>query len=556
MNRPAAALWTALAWAGLSLMPSFGAEAAPVQPAALKAWQDMRFGLFIHWGPVSLTGREIGWSRGAATPVADYDRLYLQFNPTNFDARAWASVAKAAGMKYVVLTTKHHDGFCLWDTKQTDYNIMRSPFGRDVVKELAAACKAEGLAFGTYYSVCDWHHPDFPRTSPGGRVRREKHDLEAYTAYLERQVAELVRNYGPLILMWFDVPQEFDRARGVRLINLVRGLQPSLIVNNRSGAPGDYDTPEQKIGGFNLDRPWETCMTICRQWAWKPDDAMKSLKECLQTLVLTAGGNGNLLFNVGPMPDGRIEERQVERLREMGAWLAKYGESIYGTRGGPFRPDGALASTRRDDVIYLHVLQAGAAPVSLPPLPRKILRAEMLTGGGVEVRQTDEAVTLTLAPDAVNEIDAIVKLTLDGSAMDLPALGAPAKTATEVRLPDGRRVRASNVFQGNAAHGPAKALDGDARTRWATDAGVRQAWLEIECPAPVKVSSVTLAEAFDRVRAFELQYRDGAEWRTILRGTTIGRTFTKTFEPVTASVFRLHLTDATDGPTLWEIGLE
>lgn len=556
MHRLAAALLTALAWAGPFQVPAFGADAAPVQPAALKAWQDMRFGLFIHWGPVSLTGREIGLSRGAATPVADYDRLYLQFNPTNFDARAWASVAKAAGMKYVVLTTKHHDGFCLWDTKQTDYNIMKSPFGRDVVKELAAACRAEGLAFGTYYSVCDWHHPDFPRTSPGGRVRREKHDLEAYTAYLERQVTELVRNYGPLILMWFDVPQEFDRARGVRLINLVRGLQPSIIVNNRSGAPGDYDTPEQKIGGFNLDRPWETCMTICRQWAWKPDDAMKSLKECLQTLVLTAGGNGNLLFNVGPMPDGRIEERQVERLREMGAWLAKYGESIYGTRGGPFRPDGGLASTRRDDVIYLHVLRAGVAPVTLPLLARKILRAEMLTGGGVDLRQTDEAVTLTLAPDAVNEIDAIVKLTLDGSAMDLPAPGAPAKAAAEVRPADGRRVRASNVFREDAAYGPARALDGDARTRWATDAGVRQAWLEIEYPAPVKVSSVTLAEAFDRVRAFELQYRDGAEWRTILRGTAIGKDFTKAFEPVTASVFRLHITDATDGPTLWEIGLE
>src|SRR5262249_39545565 len=140
----------------------------PADPGALARWQGMRFGMFIHWGPVSLTGKEIGWSRGAATPVDVYDGLYRRFQPTNFDADAWVSVAKAAGMKYVVLTTKHHDGFCLWDTRQTDYNIMNSPLRRDAVKELAAACKRQGLAFGTYYSVCDWHHPAFPLGSPGG----------------------------------------------------------------------------------------------------------------------------------------------------------------------------------------------------------------------------------------------------------------------------------------------------------------------------------------------------------------------------------------------------
>ena len=146
----------------------------PAKPEAIERWQDMRFGMFIHWGPVSLKGTEIGWSRGSQIPIAEYDSLYKQFNPTQFNADQWVAIAKSAGMKYIVLTTKHHDGFCLWDTKLTDYNIMNTPFHRDVVKELAAACKKQGIAFGTYYSVCDWHHPDFPLTSPGGKTKRRE----------------------------------------------------------------------------------------------------------------------------------------------------------------------------------------------------------------------------------------------------------------------------------------------------------------------------------------------------------------------------------------------
>jgi len=318
--------------------------AAQAQPATLPAnverlqrWRDARFGMFIHWGPVSLKGTEIGWSRGAQIPLEEYDNLYRQFHPTHFNAREWARIAKTAGMKYLVFTTKHHDGFCMFDTKQTDFNIMHSPFARDVVKELAAACKREGLQFGTYHSVCDWHHPDFPLTSPGGKRKREVSSLDRYEQYLRAQVQELIQNYGPLLIMWFDVPQLFDRERGLRLEAWTRSLQPDIIINNRSGARGDYDTPEQRVGKYQDQRPWETCMTICRQWAWKPNDEMKSLQQCLHSLVLCAGGDGTLLFNVGPMPDGRIEPRQVERLKEMGAWLARYGDTIYRTRGGPWK---------------------------------------------------------------------------------------------------------------------------------------------------------------------------------------------------------------------------
>jgi alpha-L-fucosidase len=335
--------------------------------------------MFIHWGPVSLKGTEIGWSRGQEVPIAEYDRLYLKFNPTNFSAGAWMKIAHDAGMNYVVFTTKHHDGFCMWDTRQTEHNIMRSPFGRDVVKELAQAARQEGLAFGTYHSVCDWHHPDFPLTSPGGGIRRPVSNLDRYEQYLRAEVSELITNYGPLLLMWFDVPQEFDTRRGQGLIDYARSLQPNLIVNNRSGAPGDYDTPEQEIGKFQMNRPWESCMTICRQWAWKPGDEMKSLKECLQTLILCAGGDGNLLFNVGPMPDGRIEPRQVERLMGMGQWLRRYGESIYGTRGGPWLPTDTMASTRKGRNVYLHLLRGCETGTVLAALPARIVQASVLT---------------------------------------------------------------------------------------------------------------------------------------------------------------------------------
>lgn len=393
----------------------------------LKWWQEARFGMFIHWGPVSLKGTEIGWSRGQEVPSEEYDRLYLQFNPTNFSAATWMKTARDAGMKYVVFTTKHHDGFCMWNTRQTEHNIMRSPFGRDVVGELARAARQEGLAFGTYHSVCDWHHPDFPLTSPGGRIRRPVSNLDRYEQYLRAEVSELITNYGPLLLMWFDVPQEFDTHRGQGLIDYARSLQPNLIVNNRSGAPGDYDTPEQEIGKFQMNRPWESCMTICRQWAWKPGDEMKSLQECLQTLILCAGGDGNLLFNVGPMPDGRIEPRQVERLMGMGQWLKRYGESIYETRGGPWLPSGTMASTRKGRTVYLHLLKGHEIGAVMPALPARIVQASVLTGGRVRAEQSGEKLRIELRPEDHRDFDTIVKLELSSSAMEIAPIAAEGK---------------------------------------------------------------------------------------------------------------------------------
>jgi alpha-L-fucosidase len=417
-------------------------EAAPgagaVPPAAdLGWWREARFGMFVHWGPVSLRGTEIGWSRGDKVPVEEYDALYRRFDPQAFDARAWARLAKDAGMRYLVLTTKHHDGFCLWPSRLTDYDIGATPFRRDVVGELSRACRDEGLVFCAYHSICDWRHPDYPLGSPGGKTRKPSPNMDRYVEYLKGQLAELLTTYGPLGILWFDGEWEepWTEARGIDLYRYCRALQPSVIVNNRvakgredlagttrEGAfAGDYDTPEQQVGRYQDARPWESCITICRQWAWKPDDELKPLAECVRTLASCAGGDGNLLLNVGPMPTGEIEPRQAARLRELGDWLKLNGESVYGTRGGPWKPAPWGVSTRRGDLAYLHVLEWPGESLEVPAIEPSVIGASVLGGGSAEVKATSTGLSIRVAAADRKPIDTVVRLRLDGPSATLAA---------------------------------------------------------------------------------------------------------------------------------------
>ena len=517
----------------------------------VQAWRQMKFGLFIHWGPVSLKGTEIGWSRGGerrgrndkstgSVPVEIYDNLYKQFDPVKFDAEQWVKIAKDAGMKYLVFTSKHHDGFSMFDSKLTDYKISNSPFKRDVVGELADACHKGGLKLGYYYSPVDWYHPDY---------RTENH--ARYIKFLHGQLREICSNYGRIDIIWFDglggTAKDWDSEN---LLTMIRELQPHVIINNRAGLPADHDTPEQRIGTFQTGRPWETCMTICQQWAWKPNDELKSLKQCIDTLVMVVGGDGNLLFNVGPMPDGRIEPRQVTRLQEMGAWLKEYGQSIYATRGGPFRTGPWGASTNKDNTIYVHILSWPGEKLTLPPVPKKIIASSVLTGGTATVRQTEESVEISVPKAYRRELDTIIKLDLDGPAGEIAPLSLPSAS-----LACRKKVRASNVYQNISQHGPDKAVDDDPDTRWATDSGVKQAWLEVDMGKPVTFNRVKISEEYERVREFELQYKNNGQWKTFTHGTKIGQNYIKDFEPVTAGEVRLNILDATDGPTIWEFQL-
>ncbi|WP_183578040.1 alpha-L-fucosidase [Mucilaginibacter sp. X5P1] len=398
-------------------------------------FMDQRFGMFIHWGPVTLRGTEIGWSRGNAVPTQEYDTLYKEFNPVLFNADAWVKTAKDAGMKYLTITAKHHDGFCLWPTKVSNYNIMNSPYKKDIVGELARACKKYDVKFCIYFTVLDWHDPDYPIHMSGSKADTNA-NMDKFVITMKKELQELVTSYHPYML-WFDgnweSPWKNEYAAGI--YTFLKKLDPNVIINNRLGANdahlkltaemiGDFATPEQKIGELNMNTPWETCMTICNQWAWKPNDKMKTLKECIQTLAKTAGGNGNLLFNVGPMPDGRMEARQVERLKEMGEWLKTYGESIYGTKGGPFKPNEIFAATRKGDKLYVHVFEKTANTLTLPVLPNvKVKQAYLLKGGKINYSQgAGGAITLQLPEQLPDSNDSVIVLELTTNAEIIPVV--------------------------------------------------------------------------------------------------------------------------------------
>lgn len=516
----------------------------------LEWWKDARFGMFIHWGPVSLKGTEIGWSRGREIPVEEYDSLYLQFNPVNFDAAEWVKLAKDAGMKYLVFTSKHHDGFCNWDTKYTDYNIMNSAYGKDIMAELAEACKEQGLALGFYHSTCDWHHPDFPLTSPGGRVERKEHNIDRYTEYLKNQSVEIIQNYGPLLVMWYDVPQRFDSIRGQGVINHIREVQPGILVNNRTGAPGDFDTPEQRVGGFQIDRPWETCMTIGRQWAWKPNDEVKSLEQCLHGLIRSAGGDGNLLFNVGPKPDGSIEPLQAQRLREMGQWLEKYGYTIYGTRGGPFKPTDWGVSTRKEDKIYLHLLnwQGDRPKIRIPDTGMEIIACRLVNGGEITLKKLDQGYLVQFPGENLQAVNTIVELTVEGNAMDIPPMGIPSQS-----LSFGKAVKASS--NPNPRWSDAKSVNnGDwVGHYWTPAKDDKTPWVEIDLGQPEKISEVIIFESGKLVEAYEIQYLRGDNWKTVHKGKIIEDGKIIQLSSVTAQKIRLVLTRFSDLPGIYEI---
>jgi alpha-L-fucosidase len=395
--------------------------------AAFKEWQDMHFGMFIHWGPVSLKETEISWSRGGERrgiegkgeiPVEIYDNLYKQFNPVKFNAGEWVAIARAAGMKYMILTAKHCDGFCLWPSKVDDYNIGHSPFKRDICGELATAAHRAGMPIGWYYSPMDWRDPD---------CRTDRN--AAYVARMQDHLRELLGNYGRIDRLWFDTdggPAPWDQEK---TYGIVRSLQPWIIINNRLdmgtmddykaqrvGPQADYATPEQRVGEFDLEKPWETCMTLGTQWSWKPDDKIKSTGECVRILVQCATGGGNLLLNVGPMPSGEMEPRQAEVLKGIGAWLDKYGEAVYDTRGGPVRSGTWGGMTHKGNVAYVHVLKWDGDTVKLPALKAKIVSHKVLTGGEAKIEQAADGIVIRMPQGKQDRLDTIVRLQLDGPA--------------------------------------------------------------------------------------------------------------------------------------------
>jgi len=373
-------------------------------------WREARFGLFLHWGIYSIPAGEWKgnttygeWIRESAQiPIKQYDEFVKQFNPVKFNADEWVAMAKNAGMKYIVITSKHHDGFCMFDSKETDFDIMSTPFKRDVLKELSDACARQGMTLCFYHSIMDWHHPDYlPRRKWESDRTAEGADMDRYIVHLKKQLKELLTNYGNIGVLWFDGEWEdtWTHERGKDLYDYLRKLKPNLIINNRvdkgrSGMAGmnkgksytgDFGTPEQEIPLTGLPGvDWESCMTMNDNWGYnKNDQKWKSSLDLIRKLIDIASKGGNFLLNVGPTSQGVFPDASIQRLSEMGEWMKMNGESIYGTTASPFQKLSWGRCTQKakgqNTVLYLQVFDWPAdGQLVIPELKNKLLKAYAL----------------------------------------------------------------------------------------------------------------------------------------------------------------------------------
>jgi alpha-L-fucosidase len=341
-------------------------------------WHEARFGMFIHWGLYSVLGRHEWAMEEEGIPVTEYEQLAKRFQPAPNAARAWAKLAKAAGQKYMVMTSKHHEGFCNFDTKLTNYCAPKQGPGRDLLREYIEAARAEGLRFGFYYSLMDWHHPD------GARCATDPEARKRFVEYTHGLVHELMSNYGKVDVLWYDVdwPLKAEQWESERMNKMVFGLQPDIIVNNRNGLPGDFSTPEQEIVAEKGTRAWESCMTLNDSWGYqRADDNWKSPKTVIRNLVECSRDGGNYLLNIGPKPDGAIPEGSVRVLTEVGQWLARNGEAIHTTERCQVHASEFAGFTRRGNTLYMHVHFWPGDTIALGGLTTKVISAKLLASG-------------------------------------------------------------------------------------------------------------------------------------------------------------------------------
>lgn len=365
--------------------PVFAAGDASDRERRMKWWHEARFGMFIHWGLYSVLGRHEWVMENEAIPVAEYEQLARRFKPKPNAAREWARLARQAGQKYMVMTTKHHEGFCQFDSKLTDYCAPKQGPGRDLVKEYVEAARAEGLRVGFYYSLMDWHHPDGARCATDEAARRR------FVDYIHGQIRELLTNYGKIDVLWYDVawPLDKDGWESEKMNAMVFQLQPDIIVNNRNKLEGDFSTPEQRIEAAR--GAWESCMTMNDSWGYqKNDDNWKSAKTIVRNLATCARDTGNYLLNIGPKPDGSVPEESVRILATVGKWMDRNGQAIYRTERCQPRRSNYASFTRNGNTLYMHIhFWPGDTPV-IGGLRSKVKSARMLaTGKEIKFEQDD-----------------------------------------------------------------------------------------------------------------------------------------------------------------------
>jgi alpha-L-fucosidase len=418
-----------------SLMAQWAPLAHDASAGRIEWWRKARVGLFIHWGVYSIPGRGewVQWSE--QIPTGEYAKLAGEFSAQHFDATAWARAARDAGLKYVVLTARHHDGFALFDDPGSDFTAMKSAAHRDFVADYVKAVRDAGLGVGLYYSPLDWRFPGFffPDLYMDSAV--------AMREQYHRQITELATHYGKLDILWFDGGgNEWLGLGGVsfnghwqarprdqpytgkfdwqddKIVNLLREHQPGIIINDRTDAPADFRSREGdgSLGKFDNQTPWELCTTIVDGgWGYDKNAKVKSLQHLLRLLIGAAGRDGNFILNVGPRPDGEIDPAQLQRLRDIGDWLKQNGESIYGTRGGPWLPGEYGVSTHNGKNVYVHVFKTpDDGTISFPNLPIRIVKMATLGGLLVTYHQDKEHTTIKIPAGAADRIDMIIKIEL------------------------------------------------------------------------------------------------------------------------------------------------
>ena len=424
-------------------------ENKPTDDERMEWWRDASFGMFIHWGLYAIPAGEYKGEkvRGNAEwimdkldiPVAEYEQFAAQFNPVKFNADEWVSIAKNAGMKYIVITTKHHEGFCLWDSEITDYDIMdASPFKRDIIKELAEACKKEGIKFCVYHSIVDWHHPQaqapfFPNYNAGQRDSTvfNPEFPEYYKNYLKPQVKELLTNYGDIGVVWFDgdwIP-DYTTEMGKELYEFILDIQPNTIVNNRvdkgrmgmSGMDmagnfvGDFGTPEKEVPDTGLTTDWESCLTMNNTWGFKTsDNRWKSEEVLIHNLIDIVSKGGNLLLNVGPTSEGLIPEPSIERLKAMGEWTKENQEAIYGADASPYSKPDWGRYTSKPGVLYAHIFDWPEDGRLLLQENIKVKNASLLSDPETElvIEEVQSVPSIILPENAPDSIATVVKIEL------------------------------------------------------------------------------------------------------------------------------------------------
>lgn len=444
-----------------------GKETPVERELRMKWWHEARFGMFVHFGLYSVAaghweGEPVkglsSWTLYTTkAPLEKYVLLKDQFNPTQFDADRIVRLAKAAGMKYIVITTRHHEGFSLFDTKYSEFDVMTAPLNRDLMKEMADACHKHQMPLGWYYTILDWYHPDYTPRRPGDNRPTDNADYDRFMRFMKNQLTELLTNYGKIDILWFDGQWDptFSNEKGQELYDHVMGLQPGIVINNRLGGgedcPGDFGTPEQHIPAVGSDgKSWETCMTINDTWGFKSQDHnWKSTATLIRMLADCASKGGNFLLNIGPKPDGTIPQPSVDRLEEVGQWLAVNGESIYGTKPGPYRRPLPWGCTTMKDLgggrtrLYLHVFKwPKDGRLVVPRLANAPLAASLLSDSAktplaVAQQETgaEKVIRIDVGPNVPNPHDSVVVLDLEGQPQLLPFRAKPTADGSLKLLP-------------------------------------------------------------------------------------------------------------------------